>query len=115
MTWSSALVAALNASCLSTDEYHFVGLLHVKIVQLVNSLAKLLELPGTVALYESPYSFVKLLGELEEYAPGRPVVLARELTKKFEQIQRGLPAELLAAYNERKPKGEFVVLIGQAE
>jgi 16S rRNA (cytidine1402-2'-O)-methyltransferase len=58
---------------------------------------------------------VKLLGELVEHAPERPVVLARELTKKFEQIQRGLPAELLAEYAERKPKGEFVVLIGQAE
>ncbi|HJO09444.1 MAG TPA: hypothetical protein QGH16_06305 [Verrucomicrobiota bacterium] len=56
---------------------------------------------------------VKLLGELVKHAPNRPVVLARELTKKFEQIQRGLPAELIAAYSERKPKGEFVVLVGQ--
>ena len=109
------MVAALTASGLATDEFHFVGFLPVKSGQRVKRLAKLLELPGTVALYESPYRVVKLLGELEEYAPERPVVLARELTKKFEQIQRGLPAELLAAYNERKPKGEFVVLIGQAE
>jgi 16S rRNA (cytidine1402-2'-O)-methyltransferase len=58
---------------------------------------------------------VKLLGELVEHAPERPVVLARELTKKFEQIQRGLPAELLAEYAERKPKGEFVVLVGRAD
>ncbi|HAH98299.1 MAG TPA: hypothetical protein DCO70_03125 [Verrucomicrobiales bacterium] len=57
---------------------------------------------------------VKLLGELDERAPNRPVVLARELTKKFEQIQRGLPGGLLAGYAERKPKGEFVVLIGQS-
>jgi len=42
------------------------------------------------------------------------VVLARELTKKFEQIQRGTATELLEHYGEKKPKGEFVVLVGQA-
>ena len=110
-----ALVAALTASGLATNEFHFVGFLPVKSGQRAKRLAKLLELPGTLALYESPYRVVKLLGELAEVAPDRPVVLARELTKKFEQIQRGLPAELLAAYSERKPKGEFVVLIGRAE
>ena len=109
-----ALVAALTASGLATDEFHFVGFLPVKSGQRAKRLAKLLELPGTLALYESPHRVLKLLGELVEHAPDRPVVLARELTKKFEQIQRGLPAELLAAYAERKPKGEFVVLIGQA-
>ena len=110
-----ALVAALTASGLATNEFHFVGFLPVKSGQRAKRLAMLLELPGTLALYESPYRVVKLLGELAEVAPDRPVVLARELTKKFEQIQRGLPAELLAAYSERKPKGEFVVLIGRAE
>ena len=110
-----ALVAALTASGLATDEFHFIGFLPVKSGQRAKRLAKLLALPGTLALYESPYRVVKLLGELVEHAPDRPVVLARELTKKFEQIQRGLPAELLAAYSERKPKGEFVVLIGQAQ
>ena len=109
-----ALVAALTAGGLATDEFHFVGFLPVKSGQRAKRLAKLLELPGTIAVYESPHRVVKLLGELVELAPGRPVVLARELTKKFEQIQRGLPAELLAEYADRKPKGEFVVLIGQA-
>ena len=110
-----ALVAALTASGLATDEFHFIGFLPVKSGQRAKRLAKLLALPGTLALYESPYRVVKLLGELVEHAPERPVVLARELTKKFEQIQRGLPAELLAEYAERKPKGEFVVLVGRAD
>ena len=110
-----ALVAALTASGLPSDEFHFVGFLPVKSGQRAKHLAKLLELPGTLAIYESPHRVVKLLGELVEHAPDQPVVLARELTKKFEQIQRGRPAELLAEYSERKPKGEFVVLIGQAE
>ena len=110
-----ALVVALTASGLATDEFHFVGFLPVKSGQRARRLTKLLELPGTLVLYESPYRVVKLLGELAEFAPGRPIVLARELTKKFEQIQRGLPAELLAEYAERKPKGEFVVLVGRAD
>ena len=110
-----ALVVALTASGLATDEFHFVGFLPVKSGQRARRLTTLLELPGTLALYESPYRVVKLLRELAKVAPGRPVVLARELTKKFEQIQRGLPVELLAEYTERKPKGEFVVLVGRAD
>jgi 16S rRNA C1402 (ribose-2'-O) methylase RsmI len=44
--------------------------------------------------------------------PGRPVVLARELTKKFEECLRGTPAELRAVFQQRAVKGEFVVLVG---
>lgn len=109
-----ALIAALTASGLPTDEFHFCGFLPVKSGQRAKRLAKLLDLPGTLALYESPYRITKLLGELAELAPAREVVLARELTKKFEQIQRGTAMELLERYGEKKPKGEFVVLVGQA-
>ena len=109
-----ALIAALTASGLPTDEFHFCGFLPVKSGQRAKRLAKLLDLPGTLAMYESPYRITKLLGELAELAPAREVVLARELTKKFEQIQRGTATELLERYGEKKPKGEFVVLVGQA-
>jgi len=109
-----ALIAALTASGLPTDEFHFYGFLPVKSGQRGRRLGKLLDLPGTLALYESPYRITKLLGELAELAPAREVVLARELTKKFEQIQRGTATELLERYGEKKPKGEFVVLVGQA-
>ena len=109
-----ALIAALTASGLPTDEFHFCGFLPVKSGQRAKRLAKLLDLPGTLALYESPYRITKLLGELAELSPAREVVLARELTKKFEQIQRGTAMELLERYGEKKPKGEFVVLVGQA-
>jgi 16S rRNA (cytidine1402-2'-O)-methyltransferase len=56
----------------------------------------------------------KLLVELCEVFPERPVVLARELTKKFEEYLRGRPAELLEAVRRRPRKGEFVVLVGAA-
>jgi 16S rRNA (cytidine1402-2'-O)-methyltransferase len=52
-----------------------------------------------------------LLNELASIWPESEVVLARELTKKFEEFLRGQPAELLEHYSERKPKGEYVVLV----
>ncbi len=106
-----ALIAALTASGLATDEFHFVGFLPVKSGQRQRRLTELLALPGTMIVYESPYRTVKLLTELSTLAPDRLVVLARELTKKFEEWLRGTPLELLNELEKRPRKGEFVVLI----
>lgn len=110
-----ALVAALTASGLPTEEFHFIGFLPHKSGQRRKQLEALLTFAGTLVLYESPYRVEKLLGELHEVFPQRPVVLARELTKKFEEFLRGTPAELLAITQKRKLKGEFVVMVGGAE
>src|SRR5262245_8281372 len=107
----SALVAALTASGLPTDEFHFVGFLPDKSVQRRKKLEALKNVPGTLALYESPFRVEKLLEEFTEILPGRRVVLARELTKKFEEFLRGKPAELLETARKRRLKGEFVVLV----
>ena len=106
-----ALVAALTASGLPTDEFHFIGFLPHKSGQRRKQLEALKTFAGTLALYESPYRIEKLLGELNEVFPTRRVVLARELTKKFEEFLRGTPAELLALVAKRSLKGEFVVLV----
>jgi 16S rRNA (cytidine1402-2'-O)-methyltransferase len=111
----SALVAAITASGLPADEFHFIGFLPHKSGQRRNKLESLKAFAGTLVLYESPYRVEKLLGELNEVFPERPIVLARELTKKFEEFLRGKPAELLAIAQKRSLKGEFVVLIGPAE
>ena len=107
-----ALVAALTASGLATDEFHFIGFLPHKSGQRRNQLEALKSFAGTLVFYESPYRVEKLLGELNDVFPERSVVLARELTKKFEEFLRGQPAELLAAARQRSLKGEFVVLVG---
>jgi 16S rRNA (cytidine1402-2'-O)-methyltransferase len=112
---ASALIAALTASGLSTAEFHFLGFLPHKPGQRRKRLEALRSVPGTVALYESPYRIDKLLHELNEVFPNRPTVLARELTKRFEEFLRGTPSELLALLRHRSLKGEFVVLIGQSE
>jgi 16S rRNA (cytidine1402-2'-O)-methyltransferase len=110
----SALVAALTASGLPTDEFHFLGFLPHKSGQRRRELERLQAIGGTLVLYESPYRIQKLLTELNEVFPGRQVVLARELTKKFEEYLRGTPAELLALLQQRSLKGEFVVLMAGA-
>ena len=106
-----ALVAALTASGLPTDEFHFIGFLPHKSGQRRNQLEALKTVPGTLVFYESPYRIEKLLGELNEVFPERDVVLARELTKKFEEFLRGKPAALLEIAQKRSLKGEFVVMV----
>jgi 16S rRNA (cytidine1402-2'-O)-methyltransferase len=106
-----ALVAALTASGLPTDEFHFIGFLPHKSGQRRNTLESLKAFAGTLVFYESPYRIEKLLGELAEVFPEREVVLARELTKKFEEFLRGKPAALLEIARQRSLKGEFVVMV----
>ena len=106
-----ALTAALPASGLPTGEFHFLGFLPHKSGARQRQLEALDSVPGTLCFYESPHRIVKLLGELEAQWPDAEVVLARELTKKFEEFLRGTPAELGAHFAERKPKGEFVVMV----
>jgi len=111
-----ALVAALTASGLPSEEFHFIGFLPHKSGQRRRELERLKGIAGTLVLYESPYRVEKLLHELHEHVAGRQVVLARELTKKFEEYLRGTPAQLLEVLKQRSLKGEFVVMVaGEAE
>ena len=110
-----ALVAALTASGLPTEEFHFIGFLAHKSGQRRKKLEALKNFEGTLVLYESPYRIEKLLVELSEVFPERQVVLARELTKKFEEFLRSKPAELLAIAQKRSLKGEIVVMVGPSE
>jgi 16S rRNA (cytidine1402-2'-O)-methyltransferase len=109
-----ALVAALTASGLPTEEFHFVGFLPVKSGQRARRLQELASLPGTLVLYESPYRITRLVDELVVALPDREVVLAREITKRFEEWIRGRPAEIQGQLALRPRKGEFVVMVGPA-
>jgi len=106
----SALVTALTISGLPTDSFVFEGFLPQK----KGRRTKLKQLAGeerTIVLYESTYRIEKLIKELNEFMPERYSVICRELTKKFEEIRRGFPKELLETFNESINKGEFVVII----
>src|SRR5215212_1509747 len=110
----SALVAALTASGLPATEFHFIGFLPHKSGQRRKRLESLKHLEATLVLYESPHRIEKLLLELQDIFTGRRVVLARELTKKFEEFLQGTPADLLKMVGQRSLKGEFVVIIDRS-
>ncbi len=107
-----ALIAALTGSGLPADEFHFIGFLPHRSGQRRKQLEACRSFPGTLVLYESPFRVEKLLTELAEVFPDRQVVLARELTKKFEEFRRGTAAQLLEEVRKRSVKGEVVVLVG---
>jgi 16S rRNA (cytidine1402-2'-O)-methyltransferase len=110
-----ALIAGLTASGVPTSEFHFIGFLPPKSAARRRRLEQLKQFDGTLALYESPFRVLKLLTELAELYPEARVVLARELTKKFEEYVRGTPRELLQHFSQRTPRGEFVVLISHRD
>lgn len=107
----SALVDALILSGLATDRFIFEGYLPVKAGARKKRIKEILDERRTVIFYESPHRLVKSLQDMQEILGDREVVVLRELTKKFEQILRGSPKELLAHFQDRKPKGEFVLVI----
>jgi len=108
----SALIPALAASGLPSDRFVFEGFLPPKQGRQTRIKA-LVEEDRTVILYESPHRLKKLLTQLAEHAGmDRQAVVARELSKKFEEFRRGTLEELLAWVNDvTKVRGEIVVLI----
>lgn len=109
-----ALIAAISASGLPTDEFHFLGFLPHKPGKRLRMLHQLSTLPGTLILYESPYRLTRLIEELAQLCPDRQIVVAREITKKFEEFIRGTPNTILEHFRANPPRGEFVVMLGPA-
>jgi 16S rRNA (cytidine1402-2'-O)-methyltransferase len=108
---ATAFVPALVSSGLPCDSFLFEGFLpHKKGRQ--KRLLELAELNRTIIFYESPYRIVKLLEEFTVHFGGeRRCSIARELSKKFEEIKRGTVTELLEHFTKTTPKGEFVVVV----
>ena len=106
----SAVITALSVSGLPTDRFHFYGFLpHKKGRQTI--LKKTIESKTTSVFYESVHRIEKALNELIVLGLDRKIVVARELTKKFETIYKGTPQEVLEELQEGEIKGEFVVII----
>lgn len=108
----SAVIAALVASGLPTDRFVYEGFLPQKGERRLRRLEFLLEDERTVVLYESPHRIGRLVEEISKRSPGRPIAVARELTKIHEEIMRGTASELSAQLRGKKVKGECVLLIG---
>jgi 16S rRNA (cytidine1402-2'-O)-methyltransferase len=106
----SAALAALVASGLPADAWHFVGFLPRK----RGELERLFASPETLVAFESPRRVASSLGVLAGLDAARPVAVARELTKVHEEVVRGEVAEIAARYAESPPKGEVVLVVGPA-
>lgn len=110
----SALTAALTLSGLPTNAFVFEGFIPQKKGR-QKKLNELSEEVRTIVIYESVYRIEKLINELNEYMPGRLIVICREMTKKFEEVWRGYPEDILDKLNAKTVKGEFVVVIAPSD
>ncbi len=108
----SALLAALVLSGFPTDRFFFEGFLPVKSGARRTRLAELKAVPGTLAFFESARRLPETLGDIAAILGARRTAVARELTKRFEEVRRGTAVGLAEAYAaEGPPKGEVVVLV----
>ena len=110
----SAVLAALAASGLPTDEFRFVGFLPSKAGARRKALLAIVGTPGTVVAYESPHRILDTLAEMAGIFGNAPVVLGRELTKIHEEFLRGSAESIREQLAERTSvKGEMTLVIGR--
>jgi 16S rRNA (cytidine1402-2'-O)-methyltransferase len=109
----SAVLAALVLAGLPTDRFFFEGFLPPKSAARRTRLTELAAIPGTLVFFESPRRLAEMLADSAAVLGERPGAVARELTKFYENVQRG-PLSALAAYyaDEEEARGEIVVIIG---
>jgi 16S rRNA (cytidine1402-2'-O)-methyltransferase len=108
----SALISALIAAGLPTDEFFFAGFLPSRLNARRARLSELRSVPGTLIFYESPHRLAATLKDAYEILGEREAVVARELTKLHEEIRRGRLSELTSHYEkDENVRGEIVVLI----
>jgi 16S rRNA (cytidine1402-2'-O)-methyltransferase len=111
----SAVLAALVASGLPTDRFFFAGFPPRKPGARRRLFESLRALPATLVLYESPHRVATTLTELvATLGGGRQACVARELTKRHEELLRGTLSELAVRYAEARPLGEVTLVVGGA-
>ena len=112
---ASALLAALVSSGLALDRFTFFGFLPRKGSERREALADIVGLRHAAVVYEAPSRVGDTLRQLEEAGAGeRETVVARELTKQFEELRRGTVSALAAYYIDAPPRGEVVIIVAGA-
>jgi len=108
----SAVISALIAAGLPTDEFFFAGFLPSRSNARRTRLSELRAVPGTLIFYEAPHRLATTLKDAYEILGEREAAVARELTKLHEEIRRGRLSELVSYFEDTdKARGEIVVLI----
>ncbi len=111
----SAVTSALTVSGLATDRFLFAGFLAQKSTARRQQIAELADIPATIVLYESPHRLKDCLKDLGEMLGERPAAVAREITKRYEEIKRGSLTELAAWADDVAARGEITIVIGQSK
>ena len=110
---ASAVLAALVVAGLPTDRFFFEGFLPPKSAARRTRIAELSTIPGTLVFFKSARRVAETLSDLAAVLGAREAAIARELTKHFETVRRGLLPDLASIVAaEGPPKGEIVVLVG---
>lgn len=108
----SAAIAALSICGLPTDRFLFSGFLPSKAKARADALATVAKIPATLVFYESGPRLGATLAAMAEILGEREAAMARELTKKFEEVVTGTLPELATRYAEIEAKGEIVLIVG---
>jgi 16S rRNA (cytidine1402-2'-O)-methyltransferase len=106
-----AAITALAGSGLPSDSFTFAGFPPARQGKRRAFLTAMSNLPGTLLLYEAPHRLEETLSDIREVLGERQVVVARELTKIYEEFIRGTAPEIMAAIDQVKVRGEVVILI----
>ena len=111
----TALTAALSVAGVAADRFTFLGFLPRRDGARRELLSSLKTSPLALVAYEAPHRLLKTLADLDDLYGQRPMAAACELTKLYEEVQRGTAAELLARFREHKPRGEFTLVVAGAQ
>ena len=109
---ASAFVAALAAAGLPVDKFRFLGFLPPKKGARQKALQEVKNSSKTLVFYEAPHRALETLGDVRKILGDPPVVVAREVTKLYEEFLRGPASEVLERLKKKPVKGEITILVG---
>ena len=109
---ASAFVAALAAAGLPVDKFRFLGFLPPKKGARQKALEEVKNSSKTLVFYEAPHRALETLSDVRRVLGDPPVVVAREVTKLYEEFLRGSASEVLERLKKKPVKGEITVLVG---
>lgn len=110
----SAVITALVVSGLPSSEFIYLGFLPRRRSARRNALGEITHEVRTLICYEAPHRLVAALKDIQEILGERRMAVARELTKLYEDVQRGKPTDLIDHFSQTPPKGEITLVIGGA-
>ena len=112
---ASAIITALVMSGFSASNFSFEGFLTVKKSGKTAHLERIKHDSRTLVFYEAPHKLVKTLNDMLSVLGDRNIALCRELTKKYEEVIRGRISYVISLFDEKEPKGEFVIVVEGAK